>query len=1053
MNGASAALALALAVPAGAGAALPATASAQPAERQHAPADTWAAQDGGTRGGALAGPGHVYTVESRAQLLAALAAPAPARIVRVKATIDMSEGRPFADSADQARRGNVRIPSNTTLLGVASGAGLVNGSLLITGVEQVIVRNLAIRNPCDVGPEWDPRDGPRGNWNSEFDGITVRDARHVWIDHNSFTDAPDTDDRMPIENGKRKGCHDGALDISQGADLVAVTYNHFAQHEKTMLIGAGDRHTSDQDRLRVTLKGNLFEHVAERAPRVRYGQVHLLNNLYVGDRRRAVYGHGYSIGVGHAARIVSSANAFEVAGATECRQLVRDPGASPGVFTDSGSLLNGQPLGDCPFGTGANFRVPYAYTALPAAQVAQHVRANAGPRAAMSAVPRGVAEARFIPAEGAPFVLRARRQANGDWQGASLQLADGGKTLQIELLEARAGTVERLKQVRRRVAPSSLPLSLGLAADVDAGQLAVLLDGERVTSALADPMAADQAPDSDAGPHRLLGVRTNPTGFAPQRVTAQVAERGLTLQAGDPPDIVRTGGAFDLVAVADDPRIARVDVQNGALRVTPLAIGRTAITLSSASDPWAQARFAVAVGQPFAAPAAGAGLAAIQPASGERGVPPDTPLRLVLPQHAALSNAGSMRVWRKRDRQLVAVLRPGETVSAIGPAPRQRLVRRHLLRVIDGELRASLPQALDYDTEYEAEAEAALVRGARFDGARWRFRTTAQRAVGDSITVAHDGRAHFRTVQGAFDYAMSLPRAMPLTVNVRDGVYPELLYLRDKDNLTLRGQSREATIIRAANSDTLNPGSGSGQEPGAPGLLGGRALFLAQDSDLLEIRDIALHNSTLRTDGHSPQAETLFFSHRDGRLMVKNAHFLSEQDTLQLTGYSWFHKSLIEGNVDFIWGNNRAALFEDSEIRTIGDSARPDSGGYIVQARTVGADQPGFVFLRSRLTYGPGPAGNLPPAGSAYLARSPGTANTWDHVAFIDCSVGAHIAQDGWLRRPLPNPEQGGWREYGNRGPDGAPRSYGGTALDPAQAARLSNRGALFGARGWNPQP
>lgn len=252
------------------------------AERQHAPADGWAAQQGGTRGGALASPAHVYTVADRARLVAALEASAPARIVRVAATIDMSERRPFRDHDDQARRGAVRIPSNTTLVGVAPGAGFVNASLLVAGVEQVIVRHLAIRNPCDVAPQWDPRDGAKGNWNSEFDGITVRDARHVWIDHNSFTDAPDTDDRAPIENGMRKQCHDGALDITQGSDLVSVTYNHFAQHEKNMLIGAGDRFTGDRGRLRITLKGNLFEHVAERAPRVRYGQVHLLNNYYVG---------------------------------------------------------------------------------------------------------------------------------------------------------------------------------------------------------------------------------------------------------------------------------------------------------------------------------------------------------------------------------------------------------------------------------------------------------------------------------------------------------------------------------------------------------------------------------------------------------------------------------------------------------------------------------------------------------------------------------------------------------------------------------------------------
>ena len=1051
---AAAALALALAAPVDPGAR---AALAEPVpipipieERQHAPPDSWAAHGGGTRGGALANPVHVYTVSDRAQLVAALGAAAPARIVRVAALIDMSEGRPYLDSADQARRGSVAIGSHTTVLGVAPGAGFVNASLVIDQVEQVIVRNLAIRNPCDVNPRWDPRDGAGGNWNSQFDGISVRDARHVWIDHNNFTDAPDTDERAPIENGKRKQCHDGALDITQGSDLVGVTYNRFAQHEKTMLIGASDRATADQGRLRVTLKGNLFEHVAERAPRVRYGQVHLFNNLYLGERPRAVYGHGYSIGVGHAATIVSDANAFEVVGASTCRHLVRDPGSSPGVFSDKGSLLNGQPLADCPFAGDLGPRIAYAYSAMPAALVASHVRANAGPRAA-SASAGGGAEARLIPAPGAPFVLRARRDANGDWQGASLQLTEGGKTLQIEMLESRGGAVRRLKQVRRRSAPSSAPLSLGLV--LDAGQLAVLLDGERVTTSLATPLAASQPLDWEPGAHRLLDVRGMLASAERTRVTAQVAQQGIALQAGDPPQVVRVGGDGEVIVGADDARVAVVEHVDGALRLTPLAAGKTVITLRSARDPWAQAQFDVVVGPRHATPPPAVRSAPSHPRSGERGVPPDTLLRLTLPPGAALTQEGSIRVWRTRDRHLAAIVRAGETVTAIGPAPRQRLVRQHQLRITDGELQARLPQALDYDTEYEVVAEAALVLGAPFAGARWRFHTTAQRPVGYSITVGLEGRTHFRTVQGALDYAMSLPRAAPITINVRDGVYRELLYLRDKDNLTLRGQSRAATIIRAANSDTLNPGSGTGQAPGEPGLLGGRALFLAQDSDLLEIRDIALHNSTLRLDGHSPQAETLFFSSQDGRLMVRNAHFLSEQDTLQLTGYAWFYKSLIEGNVDFIWGNNRAALFEDSEIRSIGDSANPDSGGYIVQARTVGAMEPGFIFLRSKLTHGAGPAGNLPASGSAYLARSPGTVNTWDKVAFIDCEVGPHIAYDGWLRKPMPNPAQGGWREYGNRGPDGQPRSYGGMMLSAAQARLLANRATVFSGRGWHPQP
>lgn len=1053
MNAPLAALALAAASFAAPFAASPAGA-AMPgalAERQHAPVDGWAAQEGGTQGGALADPAHVYTVRDRAGLLAALAAPAPARIVRVAASIDMSEGRPYASSDDQARRGAVRLPANTTLIGSAPGAGFVNGSLLVANVSQVVIRNLAIRNPCDVGPRWDPQDGAKGNWNALFDGITVSGSHHVWIDHNSFTDAPDTDDRQPVENGMRKQCHDGALDITQGSDFVSVTYNRFALHEKTMLIGASDRATGDTGRLRVTLKANLFEHVAERAPRVRYGQVHLLNNYHVGDRKHPAYRHGYSVGVAHASRIVSDANAFEVAGATACRQVVRDPAASPGVFADTGSLLNGQALADCPHTGDAGWRPPYTYAALPANQVARHVQENAGPRLLDGSGP-GYAEARIAPAAGAPFVLRARQDAQGNWQGASVQLTDGGKVLLVELLAGRGAKVERLKGVRRRAPPAGAPLVLRFAAEQ--GQLAAFLDGERVTSALAAPLPAVQPLSWEAGGHTLLGLRSGAAGTAPGGVSVQVGGDRLLLQAGDPTETVRIGAVSAIRASAADPRIASAEVSDGALRITPHAVGRTAVTVVSVDDPWAQAAFGVEVGAPFAAPVAAPDKSVtLLPASGERGVPPDTPLRLAFAQAPVLSGEGSVRIYRRQDRALVAVVRPGETVAALGPPPRQRLVRLQPIAVQDKELRVRLPQALDYDTEYEAVAEGRLLRGGAFKGARWTFRTTPYQPVGDSITVDDDARADFRTVQGALDYAMTLPREQALTINVRDGVYPELLYLRDKDKLSLRGASRDATIIRAANSETRNPGSGTGQLPGSPGVLGGRALFLAQDSDLLEIRDIALHNTTLRSDGHSAQAEALFFSSDQGRLAVRNAHFISEQDTLQLTGYAWFHKSLIEGNVDFIWGNNRAALFEDSELRTLGDSANPDSGGYLVQARTVGPDQPGFIFLRARLTRGPGPAGNLPPDGATYFARSPGTANTWDHVAFIGCTVGPHIAAKAWLHKPEPNPAQGGWREYGNKLDNGEPRGFGGTQLGTDEAARLSSRAAVFAARGWNPQP
>jgi len=347
--------------------------------RQAAPPDGWAAQAGGTRGGAAAAT--IVTVTDAAQLRRALDPSSDgSRIVQVDGVIDMSEGRAYSSTADQAKRGLVRLPSNTTLIGAGAASGFVNAHLMVAKVSQVVIRNLNLRNPCDVAPKWDPEDGPTGGWNAEFDAISVVDARHVWIDHNSFTDAPQTDDTLALEHGKIKQCHDGALDIRDASDYVTVSYNHFAQHAKTMLIGASDKAVGDAGHLRITISNNLFEHVASRAPRVRYGQVHLFNNYHVGDRRHPVYRHGYSVGVAKAARIVSDANVFEIAGARGCSSVIGVFAAAfeAGAFRDGGSLLNGAPLGACGALGDPAWTPPYSFTPLPAAAVPAHVRANAG---------------------------------------------------------------------------------------------------------------------------------------------------------------------------------------------------------------------------------------------------------------------------------------------------------------------------------------------------------------------------------------------------------------------------------------------------------------------------------------------------------------------------------------------------------------------------------------------------------------------------------------------------------------------------------------------------
>lgn len=358
------------------------TLPADPAREVLAADDGWAAAEGGTRGGADAAPADVHTVRSRAELAAALrphdGATQRPRIVALIGRIDLSTddaGRPlgFDDYRDpafgwdaytraydpatwgrrqpegpledarrrsarrQAERVQLQVPSNTTLIGLGAGAMLVHGNLVLDGVHDVIVRNLHFSKAFDHFPAWDPGDNAGGEWNAAYDGLTLRRATHVWVDHCSFDDGPPPATPGPVALGRPLQHHDGLLDIIRGSDFVTVSWNHFRRHDKTSLVGNSDGLVSDDGRLRVSYHHNLWDDVKERAPRVRWGRVHVYNNLY---RVSPGVPYGYSLGVGRRSRIVSEHNAWETPPELATARLLRVFGGQ--TFLDRGSRHNGQ---------------------------------------------------------------------------------------------------------------------------------------------------------------------------------------------------------------------------------------------------------------------------------------------------------------------------------------------------------------------------------------------------------------------------------------------------------------------------------------------------------------------------------------------------------------------------------------------------------------------------------------------------------------------------------------------------------------------------------------
>ena len=229
----------------------------------------WAALPGGgfnapTSGGCNATP---VTVTSLSALNTAMAG-FTNKVIRVSGAIT----------------GTVNVTANTTLEGVSGGR--INGAIVIDGAINVIIRNLTVvGNNCS-----DNSDCQQG-----LDAVSINGgAHHVWVDH------------CDISNGS-----DGNLDVVDAGDFVTVSWTKFSysgtgrDHRFSNLVGDDDGATADAGKLGVTFHHCWWaDRVQERMPRVRYGRVHLFNNLYTST------GNNNAVQVGYNANVRLENNVF-----------------------------------------------------------------------------------------------------------------------------------------------------------------------------------------------------------------------------------------------------------------------------------------------------------------------------------------------------------------------------------------------------------------------------------------------------------------------------------------------------------------------------------------------------------------------------------------------------------------------------------------------------------------------------------------------------------------------------------------------------------------------
>jgi pectate lyase len=299
----------------------------------------WATQPGlgtaTTIGGAV---GAVVTARTANELIAYASSPEPL-VIRI---------------CGMLRAPTVRVTSHKTLLGVGSSSG-IEGGVLVGGesdyVRNVVIKNLRINGASSAVVR---------------EAVRLERAHHVWLDHLELFDT----------SGEAE------LDIVSGSDLVTVSWSKFhftpdtpdSEHRFGCRIGDHNEpdaiaRAEDTGHLNVTLHHDWFaEDVRQRAPRVRFGNVHLFNNYYsIGTRA-----NDWSIWASTESRVLLENNYF---------QGVENPHE---LNTVDAQLLSRNNIYDGATGsmqsTGSAFTPPYVYAPDTALSVPGVVAGGAGPR-------------------------------------------------------------------------------------------------------------------------------------------------------------------------------------------------------------------------------------------------------------------------------------------------------------------------------------------------------------------------------------------------------------------------------------------------------------------------------------------------------------------------------------------------------------------------------------------------------------------------------------------------------------------------------------------------
>lgn len=336
------------------------------------------------------------------------------------------------------------------------------------------------------------------------------------------------------------------------------------------------------------------------------------------------------------------------------------------------------------------------------------------------------------------------------------------------------------------------------------------------------------------------------------------------------------------------------------------------------------------------------------PANKATGVNPDTHLVLTFPSAVTLGKSGMIRIYDAADHHhLVDTLDlsipagpdpnhrittpPAAAIDSTPPTPTTTtpavkttpadlhnyqldtiggLADFHFYPVIlHGNVATIYPHhnVLHYDRKYIVKIDPGVLTPASGDFAGfttdrgWVFSTKHAPPSADAtrIVVAADGSGDFNTVQGAVDFVPDHPRSR-ITIFIKDGTYEEIVFFRNKSDLTFLGEDREKVQIGYGNNSAFNP-----PMPGPSR----RCAFSVYNSTGIQLINFSVSN--------------FFYGQAEGLLIygskniVSHVNIKGSGDALNLRGSVYLTDSRIIGDGDTVLGVG-PAFFNHCELQSMG---------------------------------------------------------------------------------------------------------------------------------------